>query len=192
MSLNMTEVASRRRQVGGAFVILLWINAGLLAGLNAALNGPLPSLFILAGGAILAVLPSLYWRWRQGGDGLPVVSSMALAAQIALLTMTVLPLSRGDLELYQNMHGWFFAGLCICALWLDRRAVLSFFGLATLYQLAAYWLLPDFWFVDEGAIASQSLRLGMFVAGAAALFVLISRWSDIGRTAAISGAASSD
>lgn len=192
MSLNTTEVTSRRRRLGGAFVALLWINSGLLAGLNAVLNGPLPSLFILAGGAILAALPSFYWRWRQGGDSLPVVSSMALAAQIALLTMTVLPLSPGGLELYQNMHGWFFAGLCFCALWLDRRAVLSFFGMAMLYQLAAYWLLPDFWFADEGAIVSQSLRLGMFAAGAAVLLVLISRWADMGRITAFSGAASSD
>jgi len=54
--------------------------------------------------------------------------------------------------------------------------VLGFFGVTILYQLAAYGLLANFWFAAEDDVAPQFVRLGMFVAAAAALFLLTSRW----------------
>lgn len=177
MTLNTTESASQRRRLESVFIALLWIAPVLLAGLNWQLEGPLPSPFMLVGGFVSAAVPTYYWRWRRENGAMPVVASMALAAQIALLTITALPLHPEGLDLYQDMHGWFFAGLCLSACWLDRRAVLGFFGVAVLYQLAAYWLLPNFWFVGDDDFARQLLRLGMFAATAAALFVLTSRWS---------------
>lgn len=176
MTLNATEPGPQRGRLENGFIALLWIIPVLLAGLNWLLAGPLPSLLMLAGGLVLAALPTFYWRWRRQNGAVPVVSSMALAAQIALLTMTTLPLHLDGLQLYQDMHFWFFAGLCLCACWLDRRAVLGFFGVAILYQLAAYWLLANFWFAAEDDVAPQFVRLGMFVAATAALFLLTSRW----------------
>ncbi|KFC64542.1 hypothetical protein FF80_03165 [Devosia sp. LC5] len=176
MTLNTTEPGLRHRRLESVFIAVLWVIPVLLAGLNWRLGGPLPPLFMLAGGLVVAALPTFYWRWRRESGAVPVVSSMALAAQIALLTITSLPLRPEGLQLYQDMHFWFFAGLCLCACWLDRRAVLGFFGVAVLYQLAAYWLLANFWFAAEIDVARQLVRLGMFGATAAALFVLTSRW----------------
>jgi methyl-accepting chemotaxis protein len=138
----MTALDSLRHRFSMFIVGLLWANVGLLAVRSFYAIDASPTV-IVGGGIAIAGAATASWMADRIGAATRIVTSMALAAQSALL---VYAFAGSPLQI--DMHMYFFATLAICAGWIDWRATMAFAVLTAVHHLLFYFMIP--WTVFPG------------------------------------------
>lgn len=151
-----------RTTSGKAIVLILWINVGLVLGVN-AWHGALPTLTVV--GAALALAAPATWLSYRDLIGPPtrIVSSMALAGLVALL-VAVLQRNGVGRSLQLDVHMYFFACLAIVAVWLDWKALVAYSAVVAVHHLGFSLLLPGLVFPDGGGIDRVMLHAVILIA----------------------------
>ncbi len=132
----MLRIKALRQKFSAYMVILIWVNTGLifLLSLFAAGHMNMPA---LVGAVMIAGSATLTWRGEPTGPATRVVTSMALAALVALM---VYALSGTAYQI--DMHMYFFALLAVCAAWCDWRALGAYAAVVAVHHLVLNYALP--------------------------------------------------
>lgn len=132
----MSALDTLRFRASYGVTSLLWGN--LLLSIAAALFGPTGATYVaLASSFLIAAFSTALWMRDKAGPTTRIVSSIGLAAQVALLVY------QFEGSGYQiDMHMYFFATLAICAAWVDWRAIVGYAAVVAVHHLALYFLLP--------------------------------------------------
>lgn len=138
----MTTLDRLRSWFSIAIIALIWINTGLIAVRSFFTTEASPSVLI-AGGLAIAGAATISWAMDRTGLSTRIVTSLALAAQTALM---VYGFSGSSLQI--DIHMYFFATLAICAGWIDWRATSAFAALTAIHHVLFFAIIP--WAVFPG------------------------------------------
>src|SRR5262245_44143696 len=132
----MKSLQKLRSAFGQGIIGLLWINVRLVA--LASYSVAHVSVLAATGGAVLvALVATMTWLSDRTGPVTRVVTSMAMAALVALMVYAY------SGHRYQiDIHMYFFAMLAVCAGWCDWRAILAFAGVTAVHHLLLNFVLP--------------------------------------------------
>jgi methyl-accepting chemotaxis protein len=133
----MLKIEALRQRFGAYLIMLIWVNVGLVALLSLT-AGSHTNIVALAGAVAIAGGATLTWRGEPAGVATRVVTSMALAALVALM---VDELSGTPYQI--DMHMYFFAMLAVCAGWCDWRALAANAAVVALHHLVLNYVLPE-------------------------------------------------
>lgn len=165
----MNDVARFRAHFARLLLLLLWINATLLA--LAPLTEPLISRrSLVLAGAALAALGTL--AWRVYGTGWPTrqITSIATLCQVMLLVYAF-----AGHPYQSDMHMYFFAMLAVLAGWLDWRVFVPATIAIAAHHLLLSLLQPTGVFLNGNDIGRVLLHGLIVVVQSAALSWLV--WS---------------
>jgi methyl-accepting chemotaxis protein len=131
-----------RSSFGQGIIVLIWVNVCLIAA--AAFSIAHVSALVATGSAVLIALgATVTWKTDQTGPATRIVTSMALAAQVALLVYAF------SSHRYQiDIHMYFFATLAVCAGWCDWRAIVAYAAVTAIHHLLLNFILPAAVFPD--------------------------------------------
>jgi methyl-accepting chemotaxis protein len=165
----MSALDRLRGQYSIAIVVLLWLNAALIA-LRAPFAIEASAVVLVIGGIAVAGGATASWLADRTGVATRIVTSLALAAQTALL---VYGFSGSLLQI--DMHMYFFAMLAVCAGWIDWRATFAFSGLTAVHHLLFYFLIPWAVFYGDSSFMRVVLHAAVVVLEFGALVVITER-----------------
>ncbi|MGF1620639.1 MAG: methyl-accepting chemotaxis protein [Rhodomicrobiaceae bacterium] len=138
----MTTLDRLRSWFSIAIIALIWINTALIVVRSFFTSMASPSVLI-AGGLAIAGAATVSWALNRTGSATRIVTSLALAAQTALL---VYGFAGSPLQI--DVHMYFFAMLAICAGWIDWRATVAFAALTAVHHVLLFAAIP--WAVFPG------------------------------------------
>src|SRR5262249_49818305 len=133
----MKSLQNLRSSFGLGIVVLLWTNVLLIA-LAAYSLAHVSILAAVGGASLIALGATATWMGDHTGPATRIVTSMAMAAQVALL----LYVFTGH-PYYVDIHMYFVATLAVCAGWCDWRAVVAFSAVTALHHLVLNFVLSD-------------------------------------------------
>lgn len=164
----MNSLERVRRLTSNGTIGLIWVNFLMLVAAQAASARGI-DMTGLAAGLVLAGLVTAWWVGDRTGATYRIVSSMALAVQVAML---VYALDGSALQI--DMHMYFFATLAIAACWVDWRAITGYAALVAVHHLLLYFLLPAAVFPGESDFSRVLLHAVILVLQAGVVIVLVS------------------
>jgi methyl-accepting chemotaxis protein len=162
----MTALDRLRSQYSVAIIALLWVNAALIA-LRAGFATDASGTILIGGGIAIAGAATASWAADRTGVATRIVTSLALAAQAALL---VYGFAGSGLQV--DIHMCFFAMLAVSAGWIDWRAPLAFSALTAVHHLLFYLLIPWTLFPGESDLVRVALHAVVVVLELGALVVI--------------------
>jgi len=138
----VNSLKALRSSFGQGIIVLIWVNVCLIAA--AAFSIAHVSALVATGSAVLIALgATVTWKSDQTGPATRIVTSMALAAQVALL---VYAFSGHRYQI--DIHMYFFATLAVCAGWCDWRAIVAYAAVTAVHHLLLNFILPAAVFPD--------------------------------------------
>lgn len=160
-----------RTTSGKALILFLWVNVGLVLGVN-AWHGAMP-VATVALAALALALPPTWLSYRDLiGPPTRIASSIAMAGLVALL-VAVLRRNGVGRSLQLDVHMYFFACLAIVAAWLDWKALVAYAGIVAVHHLGLSLVLPALVFPDGGGIDRVLLHAVILIAQTGVLTWLI-------------------
>jgi methyl-accepting chemotaxis protein len=168
----MTELDRLRHKFSMPIVGLLWANVVFLV-LRSFYVIDASAVVVVVGGIAIAGAATVSWLADRIGAATRIATSMALAAQAALL---VYAFAGSPLQI--DMHMYFFATLAICAGWIDWRATTAFAALTAVHHLVLYLLIPWAVFPGQSDFIRVVLHAVIVVLEVAALIVLTEQLSS--------------
>jgi methyl-accepting chemotaxis protein len=131
-----------RSSFGQGIIVLIWVNVGLIA--VAALSIGHVSAIVATGSALAVALgATVTWMSDRTGPATRIVTSMAMAALVALLVYAF-----GGHRYQVDIHMYFFATLAVCAGWCEWRAIVAFAAVTAVHHLLLNFILPAAIFPD--------------------------------------------
>jgi methyl-accepting chemotaxis protein len=167
----MTALDRLRHRFSLIIISVIWTNVVFLA-MRAFYAIDASPLVMVGGGIAIAGAATLSWMADRTGAATRIVTSMALAAQAALL---VYAFAGSPLQI--DMHMYFFATLAICAGWIDWRATTAFAALTAVHHLVFYLMIPWAVFPGESDFIRVVLHAVIVVLEVAALTALTEQLS---------------
>jgi len=162
----MNAIDSLRARFSAAIIGLIWLNCALLVA-RAFFATDASASVVVAGACVMSIAASLSWLLDRTGDATRIATSLVLAGQTALL---VYAFSGSPLQI--DIYMYFFAGLAICAGWIDWRATSAFAGLTAIHHLVFYFLIPWAVFPGESDLSRVMLHAIIVAAELAALVAI--------------------
>jgi methyl-accepting chemotaxis protein len=162
----MNSLAQLRSNAAVGIVGLLWANLAFILARSLFGAGGFDVLSVAAGFIIAASATAFWWRDRTGPTT-RVITSMALAATVAIL---VYDFSGSPLQI--DMHMYFFASLAICAVWVDWRAIAGYSALVAVHHLMLFFVMPLAAFPDETHFSRVGLHAVILIVQSCVLVAL--------------------
>jgi len=160
----MSDIEQLRAAFARTFIAIIWFNAFVLAALS-LFAGPVFNAVAMMGGLAVAASATLTWRSDKTGLATRVATSMAVAAQVALM---VYALSGTPYQI--DVHMYFFAMLAVCAGWWDWRAVAANAAVVAVHHLVLNYAVPAAVFPTLAPdLARVLLHAGILIAETAML-----------------------
>ena len=162
----MNALLALRNRVAHGILALVALNAVLIAARLLLRPEGFDLMTMLVTLVISGVAAASVLKDRSGAST-RIVSSLALAAQVALL---VFAFAGSDLQV--DMHMYFFATLAITAAWLDWRAIVAYSGFVAVHHLLLSFALPVAVFPDHASISRVAIHAVILVLQSGVLIAL--------------------
>jgi methyl-accepting chemotaxis protein len=133
----MNSLQKLRSSFGQGIVTLLWVNVLLIA-LTSFWLAHVSAIVTIGSAVLIALGATVTWMGDRTGPATRIVTSMAMAAQVALL-LYVFTGHRYQVDI----HMYFFALLAVCAGWCDWRAIVAFSAVTAVHHLVLNFALSD-------------------------------------------------
>ncbi|MFM2278307.1 MAG: hypothetical protein RLZZ444_538, partial [Pseudomonadota bacterium] len=162
----MNALDHLRLKASYGVIALIWANVvlSLFAAILLAHDGTYVA--CIASGLIAAMITAI-WMRERAGPTMRTLSSIALAAQVAIL---VFQFQGGPYQI--DMHMYFFATLAICAAWIDWRAIIGYAAVVAVHHLVLYFLLPSAVFPGQSDFSRVLLHAVILILQSGVLIAL--------------------
>jgi methyl-accepting chemotaxis protein len=168
--MNALETIRQKASMG--IVALLWLNVALIVARNFYLPDGMDISAIVAA-VVIGAMGTLLWLNDRTGATTRVVTSMAHAAQVGILVF----LFAGS-PLQIDIHMYFFASLAMCAVWVDRRAIVAYAGFVAAHHLLLFVFASAAVFPGQSGYMRVVLHAAILIAQAGVLLALIKALTD--------------
>ncbi len=163
--MNALDKIREKASIG--IIVLLWINV-LLILLRNVFRADGPDMTAIVTGLAVGVLASVVCYNDRTGANTRVLTSMALAASVAVL---VYSFSGSPLQI--DMHMYFFATLAICAVWVDWRAIAGFTVFVAVHHVMLFVLSTMAVFPEGSDVTRVVLHAVILVIQAGVLAAMV-------------------
>jgi methyl-accepting chemotaxis protein len=163
----MKRLEQLRTSFGQGVIALLWANVVLVAAM-ALIVAHVSALLAIGGAVLVASGATATWMSDRTGPATRVVTSMAMAALVALM---VYAFSGHRYQI--DIHMYFFATLAVCAGWCDWRAIVAYAAVTAVHHLVLNFILPAAVFPDGMDIWRVGVHAVIVVAETAVLIWIV-------------------